>query len=198
MSHFPMYLNVPAFGSDKPADPGTGALSDEAWFASEQCEYEGHNKNCTSWTEEEKRVRQKQARAEAKYGTGISPSANADLEPIFYEYGVDIYWAGHIHFCKCWPPLCVSDMHFRLRPLSHPPIRLPIFRCELHLALQLLQTTASTARSTRARCSRRAPTTRWARSTAARATAVGTSRAHAQRRIAPLSSAQLTRACSLG
>lgn len=97
MSHFPMYLSVPEFGSDKPADPGTAPFGDQAWFTSEQCEYEGHNKNCT-WSPEEKAARKKKARGDARYGTGIKPSANADLEPIFYEYGVDIYWAGHIHF----------------------------------------------------------------------------------------------------
>ena len=50
--------------------------------------------------------------AEAKYGTGISPSANADLEPIFYEYGVDIYWAGHIHFYETFTgPLSLLSPH---------------------------------------------------------------------------------------
>ena len=35
-----------------------------------------------------------QALACPKHGT----PGTADLEPIFYEFGVDLYWAGHVHF----------------------------------------------------------------------------------------------------
>ena len=90
MSHFPMYLTVPANGS-APAQEEV-PLQDQAWYASEECEYEGHRKECKGppgW---------EQTHAKAQAHDQIQPKANADLEPIFYEYGVDIYWAGHIHF----------------------------------------------------------------------------------------------------
>jgi hypothetical protein len=82
MSHFPLYL------SQKPLEGALAEkpLSQQPWYVSEECEYEGHAHNCTGgpdWTPPE-----------------LNTSANTaleDLEPVFYEYGVDIYWAGHIH-----------------------------------------------------------------------------------------------------
>eukprot|EP01048_Picozoa_sp_COSAG05_P013645 COSAG05_NODE_1472_length_4791_cov_13.982413_3_plen_321_part_00 len=67
------------------------------------CRYEGHRRNCSATTpptatsasghqKQERKRKQKQPKNK------ISPNANRDLEPIFYEYGVDLYWAGHIHF----------------------------------------------------------------------------------------------------
>jgi hypothetical protein len=87
MSHFPMYLAQHL--NKKPAD--ATLLSQEAWYTAEQCEYEGHSKDCKpkDWTPPPL-LKDKQG----------APITGAELEPIFMEYGVDIYWAGHIHFCK--------------------------------------------------------------------------------------------------
>ena len=80
MSHFPLYCsNCPKPGHE----PG-------AWWNSEECEFEGHSPGCR--------------------GTSRGPGAPAagpagptaadmvpDFEPIFMEYGVDVYSSGHIH-----------------------------------------------------------------------------------------------------
>ena len=108
-SHFPMYLTqVPPKKDEKP-------LSQQAWYTAEECEYEGHDKQCKpkDW-EAPPLVKDKEG----------GPITAAELEPIFMEYGVgahgrlqtslltglrfsqtddavcvaDIYWAGHIHF----------------------------------------------------------------------------------------------------
>jgi hypothetical protein len=109
-SHFPMYLNVKPANSSAPGNDGTAEFAQEAWWNAEQCEYEGHARNCTggpAWA-----ARQAEAQAKARserphYDTTSAPSAsdyaaasnnaNADLEPIFFEYGLDIYWAGVSH-----------------------------------------------------------------------------------------------------
>jgi len=96
MSHFPMYLTAK---SNSTPNEGTGAFADEAWWTAEKCEGEGHARNCTGgdgWAAQHEELKQRAKSANPH--AGISPAANADLEPIFYEYGVDIYWAGHIHF----------------------------------------------------------------------------------------------------
>ena len=96
-----MYLEVPAFGSDEPPSKGTTDLVDEAWFAAEQCEYAGHDKtsNCT-WSAEERRMRERAP-------PDPSPvTANLDLEPIFYQFGVDI--------CESRPP-----RYFHMAQLGH-------------------------------------------------------------------------------
>ena len=113
-------MEVPEFGSDEPPSPGTADLVDEAWFAAEQCEYSGHNNdsNCT-WSDEERLMRAKHKQKAPSPLSAITDlvllrvysSCAAQIqiqiecficactqEPIFYEYGVDIYWAGHIHF----------------------------------------------------------------------------------------------------
>ena len=98
MSHFPMYLTAqPANKSLSEQESidaalGTSKFADEDWWTTEKCEYEGHNESCVddSRSEIEKETR-KQAKA-------TTSNANADLEPLFMKYGVDIYWAGHIHF----------------------------------------------------------------------------------------------------
>ena len=47
-SHFPMYTSATPLGSALPANPdGTGAFAQEAWWTAEQCEYEGHRRNCS-------------------------------------------------------------------------------------------------------------------------------------------------------
>jgi hypothetical protein len=115
MSHFPMYLDVP--NSGKPASVSAAAYAHEPWFVAESCEYEGHNRNCTGGQDWQKaHDAQLQARAQGvppnthckpgEYqvppsgvsGVGTNCSATADLEPLFYEFGVDLYWAGHIHY----------------------------------------------------------------------------------------------------
>ena len=91
MSHFPMYLaqHLKKNNNSTPIDATT--LSQEPWYTAEQCEYEGHSKDCKpkEWTPPPLLKDQQGA-----------PITGAELEPIFMEYGVDIYWAGHIHFCE--------------------------------------------------------------------------------------------------
>lgn len=92
MSHFPMYLaqHLKHNLNDTTAPIDATHLSQEAWYTAEQCEYEGHSKDCKpkDWTPPPL-LKDKQG----------APITGGELEPIFMEYGVDIYWAGHIHFC---------------------------------------------------------------------------------------------------
>jgi len=62
-------------------------LSQQAWLNAEACEFEGHARNCSppGW-------------APKNPSLLTLGDARADLEPLFEQYGVDIYWAGHIHF----------------------------------------------------------------------------------------------------
>ena len=49
MSHFPMYLAQKLPGqadSQEQAPQDAAVLSQEAWYTAEQCEYEGHSKDC--------------------------------------------------------------------------------------------------------------------------------------------------------
>eukprot|EP01048_Picozoa_sp_COSAG05_P014936 COSAG05_NODE_1742_length_4160_cov_2.966511_3_plen_212_part_00 len=47
-SHFPMYTSATPLGSDvKPNPDGTGLFAREPWWTAEQCEYEGHRRNCS-------------------------------------------------------------------------------------------------------------------------------------------------------
>merc|ERR1712096_406206 len=71
MSHYPIYL------SEKRSAEDDMPLSQMPWLNAEECEYEGHDETCNP--------------------KGWKPKHNVTLT-LFYEYGVDIYWAGHIHF----------------------------------------------------------------------------------------------------
>jgi hypothetical protein len=112
MSHYPLYLQQ--VGADQEAqeadeDPMyTTEMADQAWLMAEECEYEGHARNCTGGPQWANRTKELAAEAQKKaklHGSSSSPTvpltlgaARDDLEPIFEEHGVDIYWAGHIHF----------------------------------------------------------------------------------------------------
>jgi hypothetical protein len=74
MSHFPMYLK-----QEKKEVEDATLLSQEAWYTTEQCEYEGHDKNCKpkDW--------KPPAVLKDKQG---APITGGELEPIFMEYGV--------------------------------------------------------------------------------------------------------------
>lgn len=81
MSHFPLYTTEKASAEDD--EP----LAPKAWLNAEQCEFEGHSRTC------------RPAGWHARNDEGLTlNNARTDLEPIFDEFGVDIYWAGHIHF----------------------------------------------------------------------------------------------------
>ena len=94
MSHYPLYLTAEPTNSQLTeqdaaiAAQGTGRFVGEDWYSSEECEYEGHNANCTT-------SNRKQEQLQPKPG---NMSANVDLEPLFLRYGVDIFWSGHIHY----------------------------------------------------------------------------------------------------
>jgi hypothetical protein len=103
MSHYPMYLNAMPTNSSASAakERGTSEYAEEAWWNAEQCEYAGHARNCTggaAWAEQQKAAAKAKALSEAAAPSASAHSAttgnaNADLEPIFMEYGVDI--------CEC-------------------------------------------------------------------------------------------------
>jgi hypothetical protein len=97
-SHFPFYLAATPLADQ--AGEGAAAPEHEAapqawmqqpWSVAEECEYADASGFAHSTT----------CRPE-----GWRPAANLtstgdaikDLEPIFDEFGLDIYWAGHIHF----------------------------------------------------------------------------------------------------
>ena len=85
MSHYPLYTSQLA---DDPADAyASGPLSDKAWLNAEECEFCGHCRECDppGW-------------APAVASDATLGDARSDLEPLFYEFGVDIYWAGHVHY----------------------------------------------------------------------------------------------------
>ena len=85
-------------------------MAEQPWLVAEECEYEGHARNCTGgegWANRTKQQlddmeaqRRQHQRAASLEPTPPSPltlgAARDDLEPVFEEYGVDIYWAGHI------------------------------------------------------------------------------------------------------
>ena len=77
--------DVPGYDEER-----DGPLSQQPWFAAEECEYQGHARSCNpeGWVPP----------APLLNATG-GPITAAELEPIFMEFGVDIYWAGHV---SCW------------------------------------------------------------------------------------------------
>eukprot|EP00755_Sulcionema_specki_P032407 Sspe_Gene.98667::Locus_72063_Transcript_1_1_Confidence_1.000_Length_678::g.98667::m.98667 len=79
MSHYPFYKSENGGLSKEP-------LAQQPWNVAEECEYQGHDESCRpeGW----------KARP-LKY---TQEDYVKDLEPIMYEYGVDLYWAGHMHY----------------------------------------------------------------------------------------------------
>ena len=61
-----------------------------AWFASEECEHTGHSTSCSpdGWRNASR----------ARAGGGGMTAACSDFEPLLFEFGVDLYVAGHLHF----------------------------------------------------------------------------------------------------
>ena len=100
MSHYPMYLGAEPQGKElskqeaADAAQGTGKFATEDWWSTEKCEYEGHSKSCVDTLKDQSSSH----RGDEKQAKTLASSANEDLEPLFMKYGVDIYWAGHIHF----------------------------------------------------------------------------------------------------
>ena len=99
MSHFPLYVTQSVADLPQPVE-------EQPWWSDEACEYESTG-NCTpTWAappaekaevEDSAQLRGLPANCPPncpKHGT----PGTADLEPIFYEFGVDLYWAGHVHF----------------------------------------------------------------------------------------------------
>ena len=96
-SHFPLYCsNCPSAGREPPhgaerstwKQAGVSAVG-EAWWASEACEYTGHDRSCTDWGPGGPPKRQ----ADSPTNLDMVP----DVEPLLMKYGVDVYAAGHIH-----------------------------------------------------------------------------------------------------
>ena len=80
MSHFPLYCsNCPAPG----VDPGD-------WYTAEECEFQGHDQSCKITKPRGPQYQPPPSRDSGKYQV-------ADFEPLFMEFGVDVYAAGHIH-----------------------------------------------------------------------------------------------------
>jgi hypothetical protein len=93
-------------------------LAQQPWIVAEECEFPdengwSHSKTCRpkGWNKTTKDA-DSNGDSNADAGTaadsdpistaggppGIPGAMQRDLEPIFDRYGVDIYWAGHIHF----------------------------------------------------------------------------------------------------
>ena len=101
MTHFPMYVTQNASDLEQP-------IESYAWWAAEECEYESgrdcHPKGWPASMSENQTASETGRRklglphncppACPKHGT---PGTNV-YEPIFYEFGVDLYWAGHVHY----------------------------------------------------------------------------------------------------
>jgi hypothetical protein len=101
MSHFPMYV------SQNPNDMAT-PIEEQAWFSADQCEY-SPDMDCEppGWepVPEASRFRFGASSSSKGLPHNCPPACpahgtpgTADLEPLLYELGVDIYWAGHVHF----------------------------------------------------------------------------------------------------
>ena len=87
-SHYPLYMSQePAAQSEFEGSAG------DAWLNAEQCEYAGHARNCTGGEQWRQQQRRQQSGGSSSVG-----SARGELEPILHEMGVDVYWAGHIHY----------------------------------------------------------------------------------------------------
>ena len=92
-SHFPMYLAATPLGKQPSAEEAAEAalpVAQQPWSVAEACEFPdadgiSHSKSCKpeGW---------------APSNFTATSDAIKDLEPIFDEFGLDIYWAGHIHF----------------------------------------------------------------------------------------------------
>ena len=83
MSHYPMYMS-----QEPTAQKQFEASVGEPWLNADRCEFEGHSTNCTGGPEW-------QARSSSKESVG---SARLEIEPLLHSMGVDLYWAGHIHY----------------------------------------------------------------------------------------------------
>lgn len=102
MSHFPLYNRATPLDTRgmesiflaQELEEESTPLSRQPWIATEECEFPdkdgwSHSKNCrpAGWNE-----------TESNPDDPAFSSMRSDFEPIFDKYGVDIYWAGHIHF----------------------------------------------------------------------------------------------------
>eukprot|EP01046_Picozoa_sp_COSAG06_P030898 COSAG06_NODE_2967_length_6018_cov_4.008785_1_plen_836_part_00 len=98
-SHYPLYLahNQPC-GSWCVKEPCVKGVNDAtpadelAWFASEKCEQTGHSASCKpdGWP-------RNASNSQRARGGGMTAACN-DFEPLLFEFGVDLYLAGHLHF----------------------------------------------------------------------------------------------------
>ena len=88
MSHYPLYMSQEPAGQLQ-FEKSAG----EAWLNAERCEYEGHARTCTGGEHWQRETERQRSGSASSVG-----SARAELEPILHEGGVDVYWAGHIHY----------------------------------------------------------------------------------------------------
>ena len=117
MSHFPMYV------TQNVSDLGGVPVSEMAFFSAEECEYSSDGMQCqpegwippsqrpaapssnnNSNSHSSRQLRSLRRQLGLPHGCP-GPTCDqrgtpgtSDLEPIFYKYGVDVYWAGHVHF----------------------------------------------------------------------------------------------------
>jgi hypothetical protein len=110
-SHFPLYLSQEDLEGALAEKP----LSQQAWFAAEECEFEGHSHNCTGGKDWKP--------------PALNTSANTalqDLEPVFYEFGVRSL-SVVLYTCFQLRTLHIPGGYLLGRP--HPPLRkIPLFR----------------------------------------------------------------------
>jgi hypothetical protein len=111
MSHFPLYNRAVPLGEGQEQLAREWAAQDAKdakapWNVAEACEYPdangvSHAKGCrpegwdnSSWVGEPGPAEEGEVGAPPI----AQPVALKELEPLFDEHGVDLYWAGHIHF----------------------------------------------------------------------------------------------------
>ena len=103
MSHFPLYYRATPLettgmlAADLAAQAQEEVLpfSQQPWIVAEECEFPDENGWSHSKTCHPEGWNNSTSQGPAPY---IPLKMRQDMEPLFDMYGVDIYWAGHIHF----------------------------------------------------------------------------------------------------
>ena len=118
------------------------ASTGEAWLNAETCEYEGHARDCTGGEQWQATQRSRRSHSSSSRSSSSVGSARLEIEPILHEMGVDLYWAGHIHYYQTFDgPLWGGELlsHGTRNPdgIIHvcsgnggPPSKSPCGQCE--------------------------------------------------------------------
>ena len=116
------------------------ASTGEAWLNAETCEYEGHARDCTGG--EQWQAKQRSRSHSSSNSSSSVGSARLEIEPILHEMGVDLYWAGHIHYYQTfdgplWGGKLLSQGTRNPNGIIHvcsgnggPPSKSPCGQCE--------------------------------------------------------------------